>query len=52
MLLNTNVCKKNKDVYDFVNEMDCSKRNIAYLIIDGCIKNVSGSFEWDYMTGN
>lgn len=52
LLLNTNICKKNKDVFDFVNEMDCSKRNAGYLIMYGCIKNVSGSFEWDCMTDN
>mgnify|MGYP003291793603 CR=1 FL=1 len=50
LLLNTNICKKNKDVFDFVNEMDCSKRNACRLIMYGCIKNVSGSFEWDDMS--
>lgn len=50
LLLNTNICKKNKDVFDFVNEMDCSKRNAGRLIMYGCIKNVSGSFEWDDMS--
>lgn len=47
MLLNTNVCKNNKDVFDYVNKKDCSKRSASDLIIFGCIKNVSGSFEWD-----
>ena len=48
MLLKTNVCKKNKDVFDFVNKMECSKINLSSLIIDGCMAIVSGSFEWDW----
>ena len=51
LLLKTNVCKRNKDVFDFVNEMDCSKRSACNLIMHGCIRNVSGSFEWDDMSG-
>ena len=50
LLLNTNVCKKNKDIFDYVIEKDCSKRSAGDLIMFGCIKNVSGSFEWDCMS--
>ena len=50
LLLNTNVCKKNNEIFDYVNEMDSSKRSAGMLIITGCIKNASGSFEWDCMS--
>ena len=48
LLLETNVCKKNKDVFDLVNKSECNKKDLGFLIIDGCIANVSGSFEWDW----
>jgi hypothetical protein len=47
-ILNTRVCKHNKEIFDSVNEMDCSKKSISDLILDGCISNVSGSFKWDW----
>lgn len=49
MLLNTNICKKNKDVYDFVTEQTCCKRSFCDLIMYGCgcYKYRSGSFEWN-----
>jgi hypothetical protein len=47
-LLNTNICKNNADVYEFVNKRDCSQRTFGDLVLDGCIcrKNKSCSFEW------
>lgn len=52
-LLNTNICKNNADVYEFVNKRDCSKRTFGDLVLDGCIcrKNKSCSFEWYDMGG-
>ena len=54
LLLNTNICKKNKDVFDFVNEKECNKRTMSDWILYGCgcMKHHSGSFEWDDMSGN
>ena len=54
LLLNTNVCKKNKDVYNFVEEQTCCKRSFGDLIMYGCgcYKYHSGSFEWDDMSEN
>ena len=54
ILLKTNVCKKNKDVFDFVNELECDKRSMSDLVLFGCgcMKYNSGSFEWDDMSGN
>lgn len=51
LLLNTNICKKNKDVFDFVNEKECSKRTMCDWILYGCgcMKYNGGSFEWDLM---
>ena len=47
-LLKTNICKYNKDVYEFVNEKTFSNRTISDLVIQdcGCYKYHSGSFEW------
>lgn len=47
-LLKTNLCRKNKEVFDWINELECSKREVGHVIVDGCIANVSGSFEWDW----
>ena len=47
-LLNTRICKHNKDVFDFVRELECTKKDLCSLVMDGCIKEVSGSFEWDW----
>ena len=51
-LLKTNICKHNKDVYDFVEEQTCCKRSFGELIMAGCgcFKYNSGSFEWDDMS--
>jgi hypothetical protein len=48
MLLNTNICKKNKDVFDFVSEKECNKRTLGDFVLHGCgcMKYHSGSFEW------
>lgn len=53
-LLKTNICKYNKDVYDFVEEQTCCKRSFGDLIIYGCgcYKYHSGSFEWNDMSDN
>lgn len=48
LLLETNVCKRSKDVFDFVNKIECSKKDLGLLIIYGCIAPVEGSFEWDW----
>lgn len=47
-LLKTNICRKNKEIFDWINELECSKRAMCMVITDGCIANVSGSFEWDW----
>lgn len=47
-ILNTRVCKHNKDVFDYVNKMDGSKKDASNLILNGCMSNVSGSFKWDW----
>jgi hypothetical protein len=54
LLLKTNVCKKNKDVFDFVNKLECDKRSMSELVLFGCgcMKYNSGSFEWDDMSGD
>jgi hypothetical protein len=51
-LLKTNICKNNKDVYEFVEEQTCCKRSFGNLIMYGCgcYKYRSGSFEWDDMS--
>ena len=53
-LLKTNICKHNKDVYEFVNEKEFNNRTISDLVIYGCgcFKYHSGSFEWDDMRGD
>ena len=53
MLLHTNICKHNRDVYNFVEEQTCCKRSFGDLIMQGCgcYKYHSGSFEWDDMSG-
>jgi hypothetical protein len=47
-LLKTNICRKNQEIFEWINELECSKRTISMVITDGCIANVSGSFEWDW----
>ena len=53
-ILKTNICKYNKDVYDFVEELNCCTMSFYYLIMHGCgcYKYGGGSFEWDDMSGN
>ena len=53
-LLNTNICKKNEDVFNLVNKRECSKRTFSDFVTYGCIciKNKSCSFEWDDMSNN
>ena len=48
MLLDTNICKHNKDVYDFVERQTKGKRSFCDIIAQGCgcYKRHSGSFEW------
>ena len=52
LLLKTNVCKKNQDVFDFVNDKECNKRTMSDWVLHGCgcMKYHSGSFEWDDMS--
>ena len=52
MLLNTNICKHNRDVYDYGNSMEGTKDCACRLIIDGCIVNCSGSFEWNNISNS
>lgn len=47
-LLNTNVCKKSEEVFDYINEMKCSKRELCFLITDGCIANCEGKLTWHW----
>lgn len=47
-LLKTNICRKNQEIFEWINELECSKRAMSMVITDGCIANVSGSFEWDW----
>lgn len=47
-LLKTNICRKNKEIFDWINRLKCSKHDISMVIIDGCIANASGSFEWNW----
>lgn len=47
-LLNTRVCKHNKEIFDYVNKMTSSKKDVSYLILDGCMSYGSGSFKWDW----
>ncbi len=51
-LLNTRICKHNKDVYDFVEEQTCCVRSFCNIIMHGCgcYKYCGGSFEWDDMS--
>lgn len=48
MILKTNACKKNKEIFDWINKMECSKRELCSLITDGCMAIDGGSFEWDW----
>jgi hypothetical protein len=52
LLLNTNVCKNNDEIFNYVNKMNNSEKSFSNLVIRGCIKNCSGSFEWDNMSNN
>lgn len=47
-LLKTNICKNNKDVYEFVSEKTFSNRTISDWVAHGCglYKYHGGSFEW------
>ena len=45
-LLNTKVSKNNVKVYSLVNEMQCNKKDLCNLIINGCIPNATGTFKW------
>ena len=47
-LLKTNICRKNKEIFDWINNLKCSKHDIGMVIVDGCIANTSGSFEWNW----
>lgn len=47
-VLNTRVCKHNQEIFDYINKMNSSKKDACYLILDGCISNVGGSFKWDW----
>lgn len=47
-LLHTNICKNCTDIYEMVNEMKCDKSSLCDLIIEGCIPNCEGTFEWIY----
>lgn len=48
-LLKTNVCKKNEEIFDYVNKIKCDKQDLCFLIIDGCIANCEGRFEWHWL---
>lgn len=47
-ILNTRVCKHNKEIFDWIDKLECSKKEICHVIVDGCIANTSGSFTWDW----
>lgn len=47
-LLHTNICKNCAEVYEMVSEMECDKTSLCELIIEGCIPNCEGTFEWFY----
>lgn len=47
-LLNTNLCRNNKEYFDWINELNCSTSEVCHVIIDGCIANPEGTFEWDW----
>lgn len=47
-LLNTNICKNCTDVNDMVSDLKCDKHDLCWLIIDGCIANCSGYFDWHF----
>lgn len=38
-LLNTNLCRNNKEYFDWINELGCSTSEVCHVIIDGCIAN-------------
>lgn len=46
-LLNTNVCKNNQEIFNYFNKKECNKRTLGDFVTRGCIKNTSGSFEWN-----
>lgn len=49
-LLNTRVCKNDKDVVEFVNCLNPNdKFDLCCLIMDGCIKNCEGKFTWHWI---
>nr|DAZ83357.1 MAG TPA: hypothetical protein [Caudoviricetes sp.] len=47
-LLNTNICRKNIDVKEFVEDIKCNKSDLCDLIMTSCIKNASGIFQWKF----
>lgn len=49
-LLNTRVCKNNREIFDYVSEKECTKMDISDLIIDGCLPSFdSASFSWNWV---
>ena len=47
-ILNTRVCKYNKEIFDYVNKMESSKKDACNLVTDGCMSYSSASFSWDW----
>lgn len=47
-ILNTRVCKYNKEIFDYVNKMDGSKKDASNLVTRGCMSYSSASFSWDW----
>ena len=47
-ILNTRICKHNKDIFDYVNKMGSSKKDVFFLISEGCLSYDSASFSWDF----
>ena len=47
-LLSTRVCKYNEEIYDYVNEIECDKHDITYLIIDSCTtSSCPATYSWE-----
>lgn len=47
-LLATRICKHNKKVYDWINQLECTKGQVCEVITRGCLVYDSASFQWDF----
>lgn len=47
-ILNTRACKYNKEIFDYVNKIGSTKKDVCFLVTNGCMSYSSASFSWDW----